>query len=242
MTAVAPLLREPVVLDDPEPHVLEPDGVEPAAIGAQIAEQNFILARERGIPEAVRLFVEELADDVAVMPVDATLRTDPYLLVALQKSLIGALRAIEHPDPVVGRDELRVRLEQLRHVYRDLADARPVNEDVPTGALVRWLVDVLDVPQARLAELFGVSPRTFQRWISETDPSEPADEDAGRVRMVANLVSHLRHVLTGQGVVAWFERPHPMVGGRTPRELLSEPDALPHLMRLAASTRSSIAA
>jgi hypothetical protein len=239
MAAIAPLLQEPATLEAPAGTIIEP--LDPAALDHQIAEQNLLLAREREIPESVRLFVEDLADDVAVTPLDATWRTDPYLLVALQKALIAALRTLDNPDPALARRDLRIRLEQVRQVYRDLADARPIYEDRPAGELVRWLASVVDVPQARLAELFGVSPRTFQRWLSETDPSEPVDEDARRIRVVANLVGHLRHALTGQGVIAWFERGHPLIDGRSPRELLDQPDALPQLMRLAASTRSAIA-
>jgi putative toxin-antitoxin system antitoxin component (TIGR02293 family) len=242
MAAASPLLLAPIVLDDPFQHELTPDLVDPATIAADIAEQNLLLARTADIPESVRLFVEGLADDLAVLPYDATLRTDPYLLVALQKSLLAGLRALEHPDPQVARRELRVRLEQLRQVYRDLADARPVNADRPVKELVRWLVEVLDVPQGTLAELFGVSPRTFQRWVSATDVNEPVGEDARRVRIVANVVGHLRHVLTGQGALEWLERPHPLLGGRAPRDLLHDADALPHLTRLAASTRSSTSA
>jgi uncharacterized protein (DUF2384 family) len=253
MAALAPLLDPPRTGDhDPEglhgetPSELswssDPDFVDPASIERQIAEQNLLLASTREVPDIVRYFVDGLADDLATLPLDATLRVDPYLLVSLQGSLIGALRALENPDPALARRELRVRLEQLRQVYRDLADARPAYEDQPVKQLVRWLAHVLDVPQARLAELFDVSPRTFQRWLSEADETAPVGEDARRVRVVANLVGHLRHSLTGQGVLDWMERPHPAIDGRIPRELLKEPDALTRLTRLAAGTRSATAA
>jgi hypothetical protein len=239
MAAATPLLLEPVFLDEPFLHELDPDLVDPATIAEEIAEQNLLLARMEDIPDSVRLFVEGLADDLAVLPNDATLRTDPYLLVALQRSLLAALRALENPAPREGRRELRVRLEQLRQVYRDLADARPVNADRSAKELIRWLADVLDVPQGKLAELFGVSPRTFQRWVSSTDVNEPVGDDARRVQVVANLVGHLRHALTGHGTLEWLDRPHPFAGGHAPRELLDDADALPQLTRLAASTRSS---
>lgn len=240
MAAIAPLLLEPTVFDDPTDITIEADLVDPATMEREIAEQNLLLARFPEIPESVRYFVEGLADDVARLPVDATLRIDPYLLVALQQSLLAGLRALENPDARVARRELRVRLEQLRQVYRDLADMRPIYEDREVKGLVRWLDDVIDVPQARLAALFDVSPRSFQRWVSVTDDSEPVGDDARKVRLVANLVAHLRHALTGTGVIQWFERPHPLAGERTPRELLDDSDAFPQLTRLAASTRSSI--
>lgn len=239
MAAAAPLLLEPAVLDEPFLHELDPNLVDPATIAEEIAGQNLLLARMEDIPDSVRWFVEGLADDLTVLPTDATLRTDPYLLVALQRSLLAALRALENPDPPEGRRELRVRLEQLRQVYRDLADARPVNADRSVKELVRWLVDVLDVPQGKLADLFEVSSRTFQRWVSAVDASEPVGDEARRVRVVANLVGHLRHALTGEGTLDWLERPHPLAGGHAPRELLDDVDALPRLTWLAASTRSS---
>ncbi len=253
MAALAPLLDPPRSGDRQSEELdretlpelswsVDPDFVDPTSIERQIAEENLLLARSAEIPDSVRYFVDGLADDLARLPVDATLRVDPYLLVSLQSSLIAALRALENPDPAIARRELRVRLEQLRQVYRDLADARPVYEDQPVKQLVRWLAQVLDVPQARLAELFNVSARTFQRWLSEADETAPVGEDARRVRVVANLVGHLRHALTGQGVLDWMERPHPAIGGRTPRELLQEPDALTRLTRLAAGTRSMTAA
>lgn len=240
MAAVAPLLLEPSVLDEPHLRLVEPDLADPAAVERDIAQHNLLLARAKEIPDSVRFFVEDLADDLTMLPFDATLRTDPYLLVALQKSLLAAVRALDNSDPEFARRELRVRLEQLRQVYRDLADARPVYEDRPAKELVRWLVEVIDVPQAKLADLFGVSARTFQRWVSDSDESAPVGEDARRVRVVANLVGHLRHALTGHGVLEWLEREHPMAGGRTPRELLDESDALTQLTRLAASTRSAL--
>jgi uncharacterized protein (DUF2384 family) len=253
MAALAPLLDPPRSGDWQSEEVdretlpelswsVDPDFVDPASIERQIYDQNLLLARSREIPDSVRYFVGGLADDLATLPVDATLRVDPYLLVSLQSSLIAALRALENPDPAIARRELRVRLEQLRQVYRDLADARPVYEDQPVKQLVRWLAQVLDVPQARLAELFNVSPRTFQRWLSEADESAPTAEDARRVRVVANLVGHLRHALTGRGALDWIDRPHPAIGGRTPRDLLDEPEALTRLTRLAAGTRSMIVA
>jgi uncharacterized protein (DUF2384 family) len=238
MAAVAPLLLDPVPLGEP---VADADSVDPAQLEHEIAEHNLLLAQAREVPPSVRFFVEGLADDIAMLPLEATLRVDPYLLVALQKSLLASLRALENPDPVAARRELRVRLEQLRQVYRDLADVRQIYEDRPAKQLVRWLLNAMSTPQGRLADLLGVSARTLQRWASETNESEPTGAEARRVRIVAHLVGHLRHALTGQGVLDWFERPHPEIGGRAPSELLDDPNALVQLTRLAASTRSSIA-
>jgi uncharacterized protein (DUF2384 family) len=240
MNALAPLIKDSFEIE--EDLLLDSDWVDPSAIEAQLAEQNELLGRERGVPFAVRLFVEDLADQLAAAPAEVTLRADPYLLVSLQRSLIAALRAIEREDEESARDDLRIRLEQLRHVYRDLADMRPAYVDRPAGELVSWLNDILGVPQPRLAGILGVSPRTLQRWLSISGSAAPVDADADRVRLVAAAVAHLRHSFTGRGVIQWFERPHPMIGDRLPLQLFDEPDALKRLSRLAASTRSSLAA
>lgn len=241
MAAVAPFLAEPTLLEDPFDEEIEPELIDPAAQADEIATFNLLLAREAEIPDSVRYFVETLADEVSALPADAALRIDPYLLVSLQRAVIAALRAFDNPDPAHARREVRVRLEQLRQVYRDLADARPIYEDRPAKALAQWLAATLDVPQSRLAELLGVSSRTFQRWVSESDVIEPQGDEARRVQVVANVVSHLRHALTGRGAIDWFQHAHLMAGGRSPAELLDDPSALPELTRLAASTRSQLA-
>lgn len=240
MNALAPLINDPFVVE--EELRADSNWVDPGAIEAQLAEQNDLLGREHGVPEAVRLFVEDLADQLAAAPAEIMLRADPYLLVSLQRSLIAALRAIEREDEEAARDDLRIRLEQLRHVYRDLADMRPAYLERPVDELVGWLNDILGVPQPRLAAILGVSPRTLQRWLSASGSTAPVDADADRVRLIASAVAHLRHSLTGRGVIEWFERPHPMIGERSPLQILDEPDALQRISRLAASTRSSLAA
>jgi len=242
MAAVAPFLSGPTFLDEPFGREVDPDLVDPAVLEREIAEQNLLLARSREVPETVRLFVEGLADEVSTLPAEAAMRIDPYLLVSLQRALLAALRAVDNPDPALARRELRIRLEQLRQVYRDLADARPIYEDRPAKELARWLANTVAVPQGRLAELLSVSPRTFQRWVSESDEVEPQGDDARRVRVVASLVSHLRHALTGGGVIDWFERAHPMADGRRPLDLVDDADGLPQLVRLAASARSQLSA
>ncbi len=241
MAAVAPLLSETTLLDDPFDQEVEPELIDPAAQAEEIAAYNLLLARASEVPDSVRFFVETLADEVSALPSDAALRIDPYLLVSLQRAVIAALRAFDSPDPGHARREVRIRLEQLRQVYRDLADARPIYEDRPAKALAQWLADTLDVPQSQLAELLGVSSRTFQRWVSESDAIEPRGDEARRVQVVANVVSHLRHALTGKGAIDWFQQEHPMAAGRRPVELLDDPTALPELTRLAASTRSQLA-
>jgi uncharacterized protein (DUF2384 family) len=211
------------------------------SIEREIARRGLLLASEKEISEDLRFFVEDLADKLIDHPEDAPIRVDPYFLLAAQRALIGALRALDSDDPASARRQLRIRLEQLRQVYRDLAEGAAIYEERPAKEVARWLDQALDVSQARLAELLGVSARTFQRWVSESDQVAPEGEDARRLRVIATAANHLRHVLTGPGVVHWFEQPNPQVDGRRPLDLLEQPEAAGQLTTLAASTRSHTA-
>jgi len=220
---------------DPPPAPLR---IDPATIAEELAERNLRLARETEISEDLRLYLEQLADDVSAFTSEAPGGVDPYLLLSAQSALIGALRALDSPDAAVGRREIRTRLEQMRHVFRDIAEGGPLYEDRSAREIARWLAAVLDTSQASLAELLGVSARTFQRWISETGPGGPQGEDARRVRVVARIANHLRHALTGPGVVRWFARPHPQLAGGRPLDVLDDPQAADLLTTLAAGARS----
>ncbi len=213
-----------------------------ASIEREIAQRNMLLARSEEIPEDLQFFVDDLADQLINLPETASLRVDPYLLVAAQRALLGSLRALTIDDASLARDQVRIRLEQLRQVYRDLAEGEAVYEDRTTKQVAAWLSDVLDAPQARLADILGVSARTFQRWISEKDAVAPEGEDARRIRVFARIANHLRHVLTGPGVVRWFEYPNSQLQGARPLDLMNDPDAAVRLMTVAASARSHSAA
>ena len=96
--------------------------------------------------------------------------------------------------------------------------------------------------QPRKAELLRVSPRTYQRWISERDSAQPSSDDERRLRVVARIVNQLRHSLTGPGVVDWFEYARADLDGETPSAALDDPDKLEPLIVAAAASRGSIAA
>lgn len=211
---------------------------DPSSMEREIARRGMLLAGEGKISEDLRFFVDELADQLIDLPEEAPIRVDPYFLLAAQRALIGSLRALDSDDAAWARQQMRIRLEQLRQVYRDLAEGSAIYEDRPAKEVARWLDLALDVSQARLAELVGVSTRTFQRWLSESDRVGPEGEDARRLRVIATVVNHLRHVLTGPGVVSWFERPNSQIEDRSPLDLLDQPEAAGRLATLAASTRS----
>lgn len=211
-------------------------------IEREIAERGNLLTTQVTISDDLRFFVDELADELLQAPVGVPLRVDPYFLLSAQRALIGSLRALDSGDPSQARRQMRIHLEQLRQVYRDLAEGEVVYDDRPPKEVAQWLAAVLDVSQARLAEVVGVSARTFQRWVSDTDRVNPEGEDTRRLRIIATAANHLRHVLTGPGVVRWFEEPSPALEGRRPLDLLDDPAEAVRIPTLAASARSHTAA
>jgi DNA-binding transcriptional regulator YiaG len=128
----------------------------------------------------------------------------------------------------------------MRHSLRDLQDEEPVVEDRTTKEIVRWLDDKLDVPQTQLALLLGTDVRTLQRWLSD-ETAQPQAERAMRVRAVARMANHLRHALTGPGVVQWFSRRRKELGDKSPSDLLDNAEELPRLILLASNARSMTA-
>lgn len=174
-----------------------------------------------------------LREFVMSEPLDAG---DPYLVLALQRALIELSQQVEAESGP--RGQIRVALERARQALRDLVDEAPVADDQPGKSVARWLADRLDVRQQEVADLLGVSSRTFQRWLSESDPSSPEGDDAMRLRIVAKITNHLRHAMTGRGVLLWLRTPHPRIH-HAPAELLEKPEQFPLLVRLASAARSS---
>lgn len=165
---------------------------------------------------------------------------DPYLGQLLFAATLAGEKGLRDPNVDMQRRRVRIALEQLRQILRDIVDESPVDDDAPTKEVVQWLAGVMSISQAELASLLGVSTRTLQRWLAADGPSPEGDDEA-RVRMVARTAAHLRHVFTGPGVLRWFERPHPELDDRPPLDLLSDPLQFPRLVRLASRSRSTIA-
>jgi Homeodomain-like domain len=211
---------------------------DPALIEREIAEHNLKLGSEGEIGEDLYQFVDRLADTLIHLDDETPLRLDPYFLLSAQRATMAALRALDEDDPQWVREQLRIRLEQLRQVFRDLEEGQAIYDTRPPKDVAAWLDSELDVSQVRIAALLGVSSRTFQRWVSTSETSGPDDEDARRLRVIAAAVNHLRHALSGPGVVSWFEAPSVRLDGRAPVDLLAEPDAGVLLSTLAADTRS----
>ena len=166
---------------------------------------------------------------------------DPYLVEGLLGGALVSVKALRNEDAREGRRRLRLGLEQVRQALRDICDEYPAAEDRPAKDVVRWMLDATEVPQSEMAALLGTTPRTLQRWASDSETTAPAGDDAARVRIVARIINHLRHSFTGPGVVRWFERPHPMLSDRRPIELLDDTANFPQLMRVASRARSMVA-
>lgn len=133
---------------------------------------------------------------------------------------------------------LRIALERMRQALRDYLEQLPVSEHAPAKEVARWLVNELTVPQAAVAKVLGVQLRTFQRWVSTTDSTRPQQSEERKLRTVAKTTNNLQHALSGPGIIAWFSRPQPALGGRAPIELLDAPDEEPTLLRLSTLARS----
>lgn len=212
-----------------------------AQLGDALSSANSLLAEARPVPPHVVNLIEDLGDRADRMSSTAVGHVDPYLVVAFQRGLIGALRALDLPDEPQRRRQLRVSMERMRQALRDFVEETPVGDAESAKGIARWLVEVLDVPVGRVADLLDVSPRTYQRWLSPSEGTEPHGDDALRVRVAARIANHLRHSYTGPGVVRWFERPHPELKGEAPVLLLRQAERLNQLVNLAAASRSSTA-
>jgi len=170
---------------------------------------------------------------------------DPYLTLALERGAVGLLAAVTTPADVAKAERharMSIALEQLRQAARDLAEGDAVGDDVPIKQVCRFLAEQLELPQAQIAALVGTSDRTWDRWTSEDERPVPVGEEARRIRVLARLVRHLRHSLTGPGVATWLRRGRPELAGASALDLLADPEEFPRIETLAARTRTSLAA
>lgn len=210
-------------------------------VRSSLEEANNLLARSRSIPDDVAKLVQRLSETVDQTSSAQVAGVDPYLALAFQRGLIGALRALDLKPASERRAPLRVSIERMRQALRDMEEGLHVSEDESTKPIVQWLAAVLDVSTSRMAALLEVHPRTLQRWISQQDQASPHGEEARRVRVIARVANHLRHAFTGPGVVRWLERPHPALDERSPIEVLRDDHDAERLVNLAAAARSSSA-
>lgn len=206
------------------------------ALLARVNDATKLLQRSSTVPIEVVQLIDSFESTLgAATPLH--LEADPYLTTTLWAAAFRAEKGLRHDDDERQRRDVRVALEQFRHALRDIVESRPYDDGAPVRDVLIRTADAVGVPQKTLAELLGVSVRQLQRWLAPGGP-EPAGDDAARIRAVGNVVNQLRHSFTGPGVVAWFDRNHPVLKTR-PIELLDDPLCYPELLGAATAVRAT---
>src|SRR5437899_342697 len=212
----------------------------PAEAAGELHELSMRLAYLEAIPADIQAEVREVTDAVARH--DWSWRTvDPHYVEILLRASLSAQLAIADAEQPGSRERLRMALDGLSSAFDAIAESQPVSDERTGKELVAWLVDQTEVSQAELAQLLGVSPRQFQRWLSPAETAGPEGPDLRRVRAVARIVNQLRFALTPAGVIDWFARRLPDLGRKRPIDLLDMPERLPELIGLAADMRTTTA-
>ena len=134
-------------------------------------------------------------------------------------------------------------IEELRFRLARLAEDQPVADARPIKDVVRTLDQAWNVSQGVKGDVFGVSDRTWQRWASPNETSEPTGDQDRQVRLVARLVGDLRFLLTANGVLDWLTAELPDLQGRTPIDVVREGeiDGLQRLLTVVWRARSGAA-
>ncbi|WP_343575365.1 hypothetical protein [Mycobacterium sp.] len=194
-----------------------------------------LLQRSPTVPDEVARLIDSFERTLgAATPL--RLEADPYLTTTLWAAAFRAEKALRHDNDKQQRRDVRISLEQFRHALRDIIENQPYGDVAPVRDVLGRTAEVLAAPQKTLADLLGVSVRQLQRWLAH-DGTEPAGDDAARIRVVGQVVNQLRHSFTGPGVVAWFNRQHPVLDQR-PIELLDDPLRYPTLLQAATAARA----
>lgn len=81
----------------------------------------------------------------------------------------------------------------------------------------RFIFKELDSLSATdLASLLGVTTKTVGNWKA----GKPVKQKVDRLRLVAQLVSYLRHSMTPTGLLMWFENPADQLKRKSPLQLI----------------------
>jgi hypothetical protein len=208
------------------------------ALLGRVNKATKLMQRSPAVPPQIAELIDSF-DSVlgAATPLD--LEADPYLTATLWAAAFRAEKALRHVSADDQRRDVRVALEQFRHALRDIVEGQPYDDGAPVRDVLARTASTLATSQKTLAELLGVSVRQLQRWLAH-DGSEPGADDAARIRAVGNVVSQLRHSFTGPGVLAWFDREHPVLK-RRPIELLNDPLSYPQVLSAATAARAMTA-
>jgi hypothetical protein len=162
---------------------------------------------------------------------------DPEQVAEIRGELLEMLQRVSDQDPDRPLDSVEAALlglEAIRHIVRDALD-RQVPDEGDARALLHSLQETLPhVGRKDLAELLGTSERSIQRTLASPTPVEPGR----RMQIVARLVVLLRRGWTPEGVVAWFHRSRPELGGSSALEVIDEADREQEILELARHGRA----
>jgi uncharacterized protein (DUF2384 family) len=148
---------------------------------------------------------------------------EPSAANEVRTIMIGGLRKIDEVGddrPLDVLDDFLLRAESIRHILRDALDedlpAAPDDTKMLATLLVAWLGP--RITRRRIGELLGVTERTVQRWL------DTGGRPSRRLYLVTRLVVLLKDAWTPEGVLAWFDRPRPSLGGKRPIDVIDEPE------------------
>jgi hypothetical protein len=195
------------------------------------------------VPASVLGLVTDLCEDIANTDLDEASDVSPAAWIAVQAAALKALGAVHESNEREQRRRLRLLIEELRFRLARLAEDQPISDGRPAKDVVRWLDQAWNVSQSVKGELFEVSDRTWQRWASPNETSEPTGDEDRQVRLVARLVNDLRFLLTANGVLEWLTAELPDLGDRTPLDVVrdGEIDGLRQLLAIVWRARSGAA-
>ena len=216
------------------------DLADPAGVAVEIGRINTLIAQRATVPDEAWQLVSDMMSGLENLDVARWGAIDPYLQAVFFRGFAQATRALEARAASESRELLRLGLERMRHALEEMAETSRTGDERNPKELVKWLWKTVPVSQAELAGVLGVERRKLQRWLNEGQ--KPEGDDAMRVIAVARIVNQLRHSFTPVGVLRWFSRPRPELGGKRPQSLLKNPEEIPRLWSLAASVRHSDAA
>ena len=209
-----------------------------ARVREELAGASAAVAGAEELPAEAEALLRTLVEELRDMDRgDWERGVDPYLLIELNQAALAALVALEEDDEERRVEGAELALEAMIEIFADIEEGSLVGDERTGREIARWLREGTGASTHSLAELLGVSVRKLERWLA--GESEPAGDDALRLRMAARLVNQLRHAMTGYGAVRWLTRPFPDLGGRSPSQLLDDPEAASRLLALAAQARRS---
>jgi hypothetical protein len=216
----------------------------PDTIVQTLTEASRHLRRSETVPDWILTLVADLGEDIGNADIDQAPNISPGAWSAVQSAALRALAAAREEDPRRQRRKMRLLLEELRFRLARLAEDEPISDSRPIKDVVRWLDQTWNVPQHAKAELFDISDRTWQRWASADETSEPSGEQDRQVRLVARLVNDLRFLLTANGVIDWLQTAQPDLRDHAPLDVIrsGDIDRLHGLLGIVSRARSGAAA